>query len=337
MKRTLIFALLFLAALSAPPRVLAAGTANNDNAIHVSLGMRGWLSQADAKWQISFPHVTGAGQSGTIESELNFDNIDSPMVMITGGIGIGPYFSLEGLLGRGSIGDGRNTDTDRFLPNSASGLEFSQSTSDLDGNVKLGELNFYYNNHRFTGKSGSPWGAVFGYSHYQDELHMTHGVQTVSIPFDGALFPPLGPFPPTQVLNSDFRFTWNAIKLGILPQFEVTDQLSVTGMFSFYPYVNYRGEGYWNLRAGSGQTDFRAESPNFIQKSTRGYGYEATLGAVYAISENVDLSAGYQYFSLRAIDGIDTVYFANGSSADSTLDWATVARHGMYAEVLYKF
>jgi opacity protein-like surface antigen len=217
------------------------------------------------------------------------------------------------------------------------GLEFSQSASDLDGSVNLGEINFYYNNHRFTGKSGSPWGAVFGYSHYQDELHMTHGVQIVSIPFDGASFPPLGPFPPTQVLNSDFSFNWNAIKLGVLPQFEVTNRLSVTGMFSFYPYVNYRGEGYWNLRAGSGQNNFRVESPNFIQKSTRGYGYEATLGVVYAISENVDLSAGYRYFSLYARDGIDTVYFANGSSADSTLDWATVTRHGAYAEVLFKF
>ena len=337
MKKALIPALLCLTALSASSGTFAAELSNDNRIIRGSFGIQGWLSQADAKWQISFPYRTQAGQTGRIESELTYEKIDSPMTFLTGGMGIGPFFSFDGLIGSGSIRGGRSTDTDRFVQNGGGGLEFSQSASDVDGDVTLGEINFYYNNHRLTGRRSSPWGAVFGYSHYQDELRVTNGVQIVSVNFDGTSFPPPGPFPPTQVLNSTFNFYWNAIKLGILPQFEVTNRLTVSGMFAVYPFVSYRGEGYWNLRTGNNPSDFRSQSPNFIQESTTGHGYEATLGLRYHASEVIELSAGYRYFYLYASNGIDTVYFADGSSAQSNLDWATVTRHGMYAELMYRF
>jgi hypothetical protein len=344
MKRALFPALLLLAALSAPHDIFAADTSNDTSFIHVSFGLQGWLSQADAKWQISFPYVTqlpnpgiAAFTPGRIESRLDFKKIDSPMTIITGGMGIGPYFSFDGLIGAGSISDGRSTDTDRFVPSAGGGLQFSQSSSNINGDVRLGQLNVYFNNHRFTGKNQGPWGAVFGYTHYEDKLTMTNGVQNVSVIFDGTAFPPPGPFPPTQVLNSTFDFYWDAIKFGVLPQFEITDRLSISGMFAVYPYVSYRGEGYWNLRTGGGPDAFRSESPNFIQKSSTGYGYEALLGLTYRIAKKVELTAGYRYFFLYAENGTDTTYFANGSVAKTDLDWATVTRQGVYAEVMYKF
>jgi len=67
------------------------------------------------------------------------------------------------------------------------------------------------------------------------------------------------------------------------------------------------------------------------------YGYEATLELIYAISEHIELSAGYRYFYLYAENGTDTVYFADGTAAESTLDWVTVTRHGAYAELLFRF
>jgi len=273
---------------------------------------------------------------GRIESRLDFKNIDSPMTIITGGMGIGPYFSFDGLYGSGSIRHGNGTDTDVFFPNSGGGLEFSQSTSDIDGDVTLGQINFYYNNHRFTGKKHGPWGAVLGYTHYQDELNIRNGVQTVSVVFDGTAFPPVGPFPSSLVLNSTFDFFWDAIKVGILPQFEVTDQFSISGLLAFYPLVKYRGEGYWNLRT-SGPDAFRAQPPNFIQKSSSGHGYELSLGLTYALQERVELTAGYRYFYLYADDGTDTTYFADGSIAKTDLDWATVTRQGAYFEAVVKF
>ena len=166
---------------------------------------------------------------------------------------------------------------------------------------------------------------------------MTNAAQTVSVPFDGTIFPLVGPFPSNQVLNSTYDFSWNLLKAGVVHQAELAKGFSYTGTLSVYPYVNYRGEGYWNLRAGTNPSDFRLQSPNFIQKSNKGYGYEASLGLAYELSENIELLAGYRYFFLYAYDGTDVTYFANGFEYTSNLDWVTVTRHGAYAEVLFKF
>jgi opacity protein-like surface antigen len=313
------------------------GYDDEDRDINSALGFQGWFSQANAKWQISFPYTTSAGVAGKIESKLDYQKIDSPLVIATAGGNIAPRFAFDVVYGYGSIAGGRGTDTDRFVPSSGGGLEFSQSTNSLDGDVRLWGINFYYNTRRFADREAGPWGFVLGFLHYADNLKLTNAVQTVSVPFDGTIFPLLGPFPGNQVLNSTYDFSWNLLKAGVIHQAELAKGFSYSGSFSVFPYVDYKGEGYWNLRAGTNPSDFRLQSPNFIQKSKKGYGYEATLGLGYAISENVELSAGYRLMYLYASDGTDTVYFADGSAVQSNLDWVTVTRHGAYADLLFKF
>jgi opacity protein-like surface antigen len=312
--------------------------------ISAALGIQGWFSQADAKWQISFPYTTqlatpgiSAGTPGKLESRLDYRKIDSPLVIMTAGANVAPRFAFDVVYGYGSISGGRGTDTDRFRPSSGGGLEFSQSTNSLDGAVRLWGINFYYNTKRFSDKQAGPLGFVVGFLHYEDQLQMTNAAQTVSVPFDGTIFPLVGPFPSNQVLNSTYDFSWNLLKAGVVHKAELAKGFSYTGTLSVYPYVNYRGEGYWNLRAGTNPSDFRLQSPNFIQKSNKGYGYEASLGLAYELSENIELLAGYRYFFLYAYDGTDVTYFANGFEYTSKLDWVTVTRHGAYAEVLFKF
>jgi hypothetical protein len=313
------------------------GYDDEDRDISSALGFQGWFSQANAKWQISFPYTTSAGEAGKIESRLDYKKIDSPLVIATAGGNIAPRFAFDVVYGYGSIAGGRGTDTDSFIPASGGGLAFSQSTQSLNGDVQLWGINFYYNTRRFADKEAGPWGFVLGFLHYGDSLRMTDGVQTISVPFDGMTFPPLGPFPPSQVLNSTYDFSWNLLKAGVVRQAAIAKGFSYTGMLSVYPYVDYQGEGYWNLRAGTNPSDFRLQSPNFIQKSKKGYGYEASLGLGYAVSENVELSAGYRYMYIYAGNGTDTLYFADGSEAQSSLDWVTVTRQGVYAELLFKF
>ena len=339
MKTNKIALFLFLLFFLFPPIVFAEHIKSRDDAaeINAALGLQGWFSQADAKWQISFPYTTSTGVSGKIESRLDFKTIDSPLVIMTAGGNVTPRFAFDVVYGYGSISGGRGTDTDRFLPSSGGGLEFSQSTNRLDGDTRLWGINCYYNTSRFADKQAAPWGLVLGLLYYGDSLRMTNAVQTVSVPFDGSAFPPLGPFPPTQVLNSTYDFTWNLLKVGIVHQAELTKAFSYSGTLSVYPYVVYQGAGYWNLRAGTNPSDFRLQAPNFIQKSYKGYGYDASLGLVYELSEKVKLSAGYRYMYLYAGNGTDTVYFADGSAIPTTLDWATVTRQGVYAELLFKF
>jgi opacity protein-like surface antigen len=309
----------------------------DDEDRNLAVGLQGWFSQANAKWQISFPYIASTGVVGTIESELEYEKIDSPLMIVTASGNVAPPFSFDVVYGYGSITGGQGTDTDRFLPSSGGGLEFSQSTNSLDGDVRLWGMNLYYNSKRFDGDETGPWTFVLGFLHYEDSLRMTNGVQTVSVPFDGTNFPAVGPFPPSQVLNSTYDFSWNLLKAGVAHQAELTKGFSYTGALSVFPYVDFHGEGYWNLRAGTGPSDFRLQSPNFIQNSNKGYGYEASLGLVYAVSETVELLAGYRYMYLYANNGTDTIYFADGSTAQTTLDWVTVTRQGVYAELLFRF
>ncbi len=347
MKKTVLAAFLLVIICSVPWTAVARGDWDRngeEGEINSSLGLQGWFSSAEAKWQISFPYTTqlanpgiAAGTSGRGESELDFRKMSSPVFIMTGGGKINSFLSFDVLYGTGSISGGRGTDTDRFDPSTGGGLEFSQSQNDVSGDVKMWGINLYASYNPSAYPKSDRWGIVFGYLHYEDDLKLQNAVQTVSVQFDGTTFPPPGPFPPNMALNSTYDFSWNAIKVGVTRQAALAQRLSCTAMLSVYPYVTYRGEGYWNLRAGTSPADFRLQSPNFIQTSTSGYGYEAMLGLAYDVSETVELSAGYRYFYLYARAGTDTVYFADGSTSDSNLDWVTVTRQGAYAGVRFRF
>ncbi|HEY6010671.1 MAG TPA: hypothetical protein VIX18_04295, partial [Nitrospirota bacterium] len=279
-------------------------SSESSDELTAAIGMRGWFTQADAKWQISFPYITSGGQIGKIESELRFKNIDSPMFVMTGGGKIAPEFSFDVLLGMGSIAGGSCTDIDRFVSPGGS-LEFSRSRSDISGDVRMWGGNVYFNNapHLPSTRFGG-WGAVFGFLHYEDNLTLRNGVQTNSASFDG-MYMPLGPF---SGLNSTYDFSWNMLKIGVLNRTQADKNLSFLSQFAVYPYVDYHGEGYWNLRAGTGPTDFRVQSPNFVHDSNKGYGLDASLEVIFTAAENVELSAGYRHFYLYAKDGTDRVY-----------------------------
>lgn len=326
-----------------PGRTLCAATPGADAKTSAGVGMQTWFSSADAKWQISFPYATrssnpgiAAGTQGKMESELKFRRIDSPIMVVEAGGGLTPLFSFDVLYGYGAVAGGRGMDTDRFVY--ADGRrEYSVSQSDLAGEVRLAGLNLYYNNNRFDDPRQDAWGLVVGFLHYSDRLMMTQGEQTVSQAFDGAYYPPVGPFSSNAVLNSTFDFSWDTLKVGASRQAALTRAIGYEALLSIYPYVSYHGEGYWNLRAGTNPSNFRTQSPNFVQKAPFGYGYEALLGLTCDVGANIGLSAGYRYFFLRALNGTHTVYFADGSSSDTGLDWATVTREGAYVGALFRF
>jgi hypothetical protein len=321
MKNTLLAILLLLTALIAFPANATALSVHDDDEekINAALGIQGWFSTASAKWKISIPY-----QTGTLESELNFNNIDSPIILFFGGGKLSDAFSFDLVYGTGSIAGGQAIDTDRVIPGGGTGSVLSESTSDITGDVRMLGGNLYFNNGRFAYPKGGRWGVLVGFLHYEDNLTIRNGTQTV---------PPLGPF---GGLDSTYDFSWNAVRVGITRQAALTKSFSYSGVLSLYPYAVYRGEGYWNLRT-TGPNAFRAQSPNFVQESSNGYGYDAALELVYALSEHVELSAGYRYFYLYARNGTDTTYFADGTAYVDRLDWVTVTRQGAYAQALFKF
>jgi opacity protein-like surface antigen len=133
---------------------------------------------------------------------------------------------------------------------------------------------------------------------------------------------------PLAGLNSTYDFTWDALKAGVTRQAFLTKQLRYEAVLSVYPLVKYRGKGFWNLRTGNDPTDFRRETPSFTHEASSGYGYEAALGLAYDLSDKINLSAGYLYLRFYSSDGTDTIFFADGSTAPSNLDWVSVDAAG---------
>ncbi len=321
MKNIVLSILLLLTVLVAFPANAAVLGAHDDDEekINAALGIQGWFSTASAKWKISFPY-----QTGTLESELNFNDMNGPIILFFGGGKLSDAVSFDLVYGTGSIAGGRAIDTDRFIAGGGTGSVLSESRSDLTGDVRMLGGNLYFNSGRFSSPRVGHWGALAGFLHYEDSLTIRNGTQTI---------PPLGPF---GGLDSTYNFFWNAVRVGITRQAPLTKSFSYLGVLSLYPYVVYRGEGYWNLRT-TGPNAFRAQAPNFVQESSNGYGYDAALELVYDLTEHVALSAGYRYFYLYARDGTDTTYFADGTSSADRLDWVTVIRQGAYAQALFKF
>ncbi len=331
---TLIFASLFLVASFSSLGLAADRGTDNEEQFDWSVGITEWFSGADAGWQTSFPTVdTSTNTPGRAESELSFKHINSPITILRGRAALNPDWSLAVAYGFGSISGGRGTDTDRFLPDTGGVNVFSESTNDISGDVRLVEADVRYRK-KTAENQRSPWGFLVGYFHYEDNLKMTNGVQVISGTFNGMTFPPPGPFPG---LNSTFDFSWDALKLGGLYEGRLAKSLLFTGILAVYPYVSYDGEGYWNLRTGTAPTDFRLQSPSFVQKSTSGFGYDATLGFAYRITDQAEFSAGYRYLYLKAKNGMDTAFFADGSIGQANLDWAKVTRQGAYVGFSYKF
>ncbi len=291
-------------------------------------GIEEWLTSGDAGWQISFPYTdadSGGNGSGRIESELRFRHINGPVTIIHASGALGPEWRLDASIGFGTISGGRGTDTDRDYPSAGGVIVFSESTQDIAGDISRYAIDLSYRK-TYPDRNRSPWAVMLGFLHYEDSLAITNGVQTISKPgwwWDPYSNPPLGPF---SGLHSTYDFSWSVVKVGASYQYSSSSGVSLSGALSAYPFVNYQGEGYWNLR---GMT--------FTHKATTGFGYEAVFEIEFPLTDTAELSAGYRYFHLKAENGTDTTYFSGVYGGAANLDFAEVTRQGAYAGLLFRF
>lgn len=335
MSRTRLIVIILFALLLVQPTIDAAYalSAREENKPDRSFSLDTWISGADADWQISFPY-SGVSGTGRVESELNFKKINSPMTILKGSGALNPDWTLNVTYGFGSINNGRGTDTDRFISLSGNVNTFSESKEDISGDVRLWEITLV-NRKALSNQEKSPWGLSLGFTHYEDKLLMTGGIQTISGSFDGSSFPPVGTV--FSGLRSTYDFYWNALKVGGLYEWSRKDRLSLTGSLALYPFISYEGEAYWNLRVGPPPDGFRAQAPNFVHDADSGYGFDATVDMHYRLHERTSLRLGYRYLHLKAENGTDKVYFSDGSIGIADLDWAKVTRQGAFAGIEIKF
>lgn len=253
------------------------------------------------KWNI-------AGQSdGTnpnILSELTWDDVEIFQLKGKASASWKSYV-VEGSMGYGNISDGKNQDSD-FFGNNRTG-EFSRSNNGVDGDDVLDVSGgIGYRIELTNPETRASWAVdqlsvmpLIGYSYHQQNLNIVDGYQT---------FPTAGPF---DGLHSTYETEWNGPWLG----FELDgERKKMTGYLRFeYHIADYYAKANWNLR-----TDF--DHPKSFEHTADGYGLLLGLGAGYKLSDRWTINLSGDAQSWRIDDGIDRVFFSDGTTAETRLN-----------------
>ncbi len=298
------------AAAAEPPACIQAKLPPGGVTNRVQVGADVWFSSGRGEWEETF----SSSYFGINNSLLEWENLDSRMLVLRGEVFITPWLFVDGSWAAGDIEDGDNTDSDRD-----GSRVVIQSRADTEGETTMASagVNYRFSRHLFRRWTG--YSDVFlGYQYYRDEVNDHNGVDTilfgdpVNVPFEG--------------LDSTYMFEWQAIRLGLRAGIPVLRRLTLTTSLSSLIVINYFGEGYWNLR-----DDFRSQSPNFVDKSDGGAGSEFQLGLNLRICRHFSLEAGGRVIYLYTQDGVDKTYYSDGTSDTTPIDHAESLRYGAYA------
>jgi hypothetical protein len=303
------------ASLRAESEILPMPSTTRESSFQI--GVQTWLSRGENSWQVSFVEFDPAFGAVPGRSRLEWEELDAILYRLYGEYTIQPSLRVGAWLGLGSLRDGRNTDSDWFAVDGEEFLAF-QSEADTRGDVRSLDVNLYarLNELMPQRKWVGQWDLVFGFLYHEEEMNDRNGVDVMV--FGDRIREPI------EGLDSSFDFEWRAFRLGVRGELPAGERLRARGSVSALLGVDYRGDGFWNLR-----DDFRAQSPNFEQEADAGYGADIQLGLVYQCTQRLFVEVGYSFLALRADDGVDTIFFADGGEVDTKLDWARTTRHGL--------
>ncbi|MDT8334588.1 MAG: hypothetical protein RQ753_02725 [Desulfurivibrionaceae bacterium] len=224
-----------------------------------------------------------------VESDWRISNNRVPFLgLLTGGVSYGNIFA------------GSNRDSDYDGDNRT--LVFSRSEND-GGDGEVWDLSIAAGPEFVFFGGGFGLAPLLGYSYHEQNLTSKEGFQTV---------PPHGSF---TGLDSSYDAVWKGGWLGINLRVTPSDSLALSGRFEWHR-AEYRAEANWNLR------DDLQHPVSFAQTADQAEGLVARLGAELAVSRKAWLTLDAAYMRWQAEDGIDTVYFADGSASRTRLNEA---------------
>lgn len=249
-------------------------------------------------------------------SELSWDDLESYQVKFQGSLIFPNIIALRAIADYGWIFDGDNQDSD-YAGNDRT-LEFSRSNSNSDDDdvwdVSLA-IGYPFRTGRKVIGTITP---LVGYSHHEQNLKMSDGVQTVATP---GVTPPLGPF---EGLDSSYDTEWYGPWLGIDMNFRAAEIKTFAHRFeTFFSYeyhwAEYEAEADWNLRG-----DFK--HPKSFTHDADGNGWIIRAGINFILQRNIALNFNFDYQDWSTDSGTDKIFFADGTTAKTRLndvDWTS--------------
>ncbi|UCH20237.1 MAG: hypothetical protein JSU83_17000 [Deltaproteobacteria bacterium] len=262
----------------------------------------------DFDWSIAGPAPPAfGGNYVNVLSELTWSDLEIFQLELGFEKTFPNKITLKGSVAYGLIFDGENQDSD-YAGNNRT-LEFSRSNNSADGgdtwdgSIGLGYyFPFLSDTFRIT--------PLIGYSFHIQNLSITDGFQTI---------PPVGPFPG---LNSTYETLWygpwGGLEMKVRKYKKNGASLAHEIIFGIeYHWVEYDAEANWNLR-----TDFA--HPVSFEHEADGYGVVFSAGFNYFFHTQWSLDFSGKYQKWKTDLGIDRVFFADGTQAETPLnevDW----------------
>ncbi len=262
-----------------------------------------------------------------ILSELTWKDLEIYQVVLSNRTIVMDHLYFRGSLGYGEIFDGRNRDSD-YKGNNRT-LEFSRSdnASDsghvIDVSVGIGYL--------FQFKSGRVGIApVAGYTLHSQNLRMTDGHQTLSVPPDQSF--PVGPI---QGLDSSYDTRWQGPFLGI--DLLLNTKQPVWWFRSIAlditveaHWADYYAEADWNLIPSF-------QHPKSFEHEADGTGIVIAADWILGLTQQWDLSFGLNYMKWSTKAGTDRLFYANGTTVESRLNEVNWDSTAFLMGITYRF
>lgn len=263
-------------------------------------------------------HIAGnrQGSDPNIRSELTWSDIEIYQVKVTARTVVRDKIYLRAALDYGTVIDGDNRDSDYDGDDRT--LEFSRSDNGVDGNdvwdatIGIGPRFSFFSDALVV----SP---LIGYAVSAQDLNIVDGHQTLSTP------PSTVPVGPIGDLDSRYETTWKGPWAGVDLMFSAPIATGPFSMFRFilsgeYHWVDYEAEANWNLR-----DDFR--HPLSFSHDADGDGLTVAAEIFLEAGRRWGISMGINMTRMTADDGVDRVYFADGTTQTVQLNdvrWRTV-------------
>jgi len=319
-----LFSITLFILFSLPALLPAAEHARKER---FNLTLSEWVSGSDSWWEIS-DTVSSVSPPHSWKSRLDFNNNDSDITMIDGTFRYDQRVDVKLSYGSGKISKGSvrdrdwitvpsGNDYDRLVSESRESGGGDASIFEAGADILLTSL-----------KKPVKLYLYLGYFYYEDNIKISNGIQTVTdnTYYDSSDpywefwgFYPVGTSYPA--LDSRYDFSWELLKLGLNGELKKSRLTLEAGGYYLHLY-SYRGDGLWNLRPLT-----------FTHESNDGYGLEAFLKASYDVAASVRVSLGYRYFLLKANNGLDTKYFADGAAVTTPLDAVESTREGPFVSL----
>ena len=271
----------------------------------------------DLSWNIA-GNVRGGNPN--VLSELTWSDLETLQATVSGRALVNEWLYLRGSLGYGWTFSGNNLDSD-FLGSDRT-QEYSRSSNSADGGRVLdGAIGVGYQFSFLSGRFGlSP---LLGYSYSTQNLTVKDGVQVIATT---GTTPAAGPI---QGLDSTYDTSWLGPWLGIDLSFKVTEKVTFFGSIEYH-WATFDAEGNLNLRNDLAH-------PKSFEHDADGKGFLITLGTEYLLNGPWSLNMTFSYQKWSADPGLDRLYYANGSIAETRLNEVDWDSYALMLGLVYRF